>query len=102
MSREIENDDLALRLREEITRVDLELLEAVNRRIELVQRLRERKLERGYPMVDGAREDWLVDRLVAANGGPISEDGVRRLAEQIIALVKAEVYEQTGAPPSSS
>lgn len=88
----IEKDDAATELRDSITQADLAILELINRRVELVQQLREHKLAHGYPMVDPGREQWLVNHLCAANGGPLSDDGVRSLAERVIELTKREVY----------
>ncbi len=96
MSGHIENDDSAAEIRAGITEADLAILELVNKRVELVQQLREHKLAHGYPMVDPGREEWLVDHLRAANGGPLSDEGVRALAERVIALTKHEVYGREG------
>ena len=93
MSEPIDTDPAVTQLREAITRTDLEILALVNRRVELVGELRERKHAMGYPMVDAGREEWLVNHLRDANAGPLSDDGVRALAERVISLTKAEVYE---------
>lgn len=89
----IDNDDEARRIRTAITEADLAILELVNRRVELVQQLRAHKVAHGYPMVDPGREDWLVNHLREANRGPLSDEGVRTLAERVISLTKTEVYE---------
>jgi chorismate mutase len=98
---EIEQDRVATQLRAQITETDLGLLELVNRRIELVERLRNRKLEHGYPLIDESREDWLVAHLREANSGPLSDAGVRTLVEEVILLVRAELSDGTGGPPRS-
>jgi len=95
----IEHDDVAGELRASITQADLAILELVNRRVELVRRLREHKLAHGYPMVDPGREEWLVNHLCDANQGPLSNEGVRVLAERVIELTKNEVY--VGRPESA-
>ncbi|MGI9658245.1 MAG: chorismate mutase [Gaiellaceae bacterium] len=95
----IEHDNVAGELRASITQADLTILEVVNRRVELVRRLREHKLSRGYPMVDPGREQWLVNYLRDTNQGPLSDDGVRALAERVIELTKNEVY--VGRPESA-
>ncbi len=100
MPEHIEDDAAARALRDDITDADLELLSLVNRRIELVQRLREHKLERGYPLIDAAREDWLVARLREANPGPISDAGVQTLVEQIILLVRSEISDGANSSPA--
>ena len=98
MANEITDDGVARDLRDAITKADLELLALINDRIQLVQRLRDHKVENGYPMVDPAREDWLINELLAANPGPLSEAGARALAQHVIALVKSEVYGEKVSP----
>jgi hypothetical protein len=40
--------------------------------------------------VDHAREDWMKRYLLGANQGPISDDGVLDLFENVLALTKRE------------
>ena len=70
------SDPLVLELRSEITATDLEVLRAVNRRLELVRRLKEHKAAMGYEFLDEGREADLLARLEHANGGPLSADGL--------------------------
>ena len=79
------------RLRDEISDLDRTILEAVNARVELVAELKRYKEEHGLPFVDPDRERQLLDDLVAANRGPLSEDGLRRLFGDVLDLVKREV-----------
>ena len=78
-------------LREQVAEVDRELVEALNRRIELVQRIWEHKREHGLGEVDPERERWLFDHLAAANRGPLSAEGLRRIYAEVLALTKREV-----------
>ena len=68
-------DPTVQRLREEISHLDRSILDAVNARIELVATLRRHKQEVGLPFVDQDRERQLLDDLVAANDGPLSDEG---------------------------
>ena len=77
--------------RREIGVLDREILAAVNRRVELVAELKRWKDERGLPFVDPEREAQLLDELAAANGGPLSDDGVRALFVELLALIKREL-----------
>jgi chorismate mutase len=79
------------RLRDEISRVDGSILEAVNARVELVARLKAHKESLGLGFVDPDRERELLDRLVGESGGPLTEDGVRELFREVLALTKREV-----------
>jgi 3-deoxy-7-phosphoheptulonate synthase / chorismate mutase len=78
-------------LRAEITALDLQILEAVNARIETVEKLRHYKAQHGLPFVDPDREQALLQELKAANRGPLSESGVEELVTFMLALVKREV-----------
>jgi chorismate mutase len=85
-----DNDPVVRNLREQIAGVDRDLLEAVNRRAELVRRLREHKVEHGYDFVDRAQEQRVVDRLAEANRGPLSDDALRELYRVLLELTKRE------------
>ena len=60
-------DPVVEKFREQIAATDLELLTAVNRRIDLVRRLKEHKAAAGLDFVDRAQEERLIDRLAQAN-----------------------------------
>jgi chorismate mutase len=84
-------DPTVQQLREEIAAIDRSILDDVNARIELVERIRRHKTEVGLPFVDPARERELIDVLAAANGGPLSPDGVRELYTYLLDLTKREL-----------
>ena len=88
---DLSEDPVVREFRDRITANDRTILEAVNRRVELVAQLKAHKLARGYDLVDRSREDWLVDHLAAVNRGPLSEEGLRELAAALIDLTKREV-----------
>ncbi len=79
------------RLRDEIARRDDTILSAVNERIELVGELKRHKQRTGAGFVDHEQEERLLQRLEAANRGPLSRDGVRQLFREVLALVKREL-----------
>jgi 3-deoxy-7-phosphoheptulonate synthase/chorismate mutase len=78
--------------REEITAVDLELLEAANRRLDLVRRLHEYKVAEGLPLRDPSREEALVRDLRQHNAGPLSDDGVGELFRFVLDLTRKELH----------
>jgi chorismate mutase/prephenate dehydratase len=84
-------DPVVVELRERISEADLALLQTLNRRIELVERLRTYKEERGYPFVDREREEALLARLAEANTGPLTPEGLREFFASLLDLVKREV-----------
>jgi chorismate mutase/prephenate dehydratase len=90
-SSEADRDPVVRELREQIARVDRDLLETVNRRLELVRRLREHKAAQGFAFVDRGQEQRVVDRLAQANRGPLSEEGLRELYRTLLDLTKREI-----------
>jgi prephenate dehydrogenase len=83
-------------LRDQIAALDREVLEAFNRRLELVRRVRAHKQETGAPLIDAAREAELLDELVRANDGPLGEGAVRSLFSAVLDVMKQE--SRTGVP----
>ena len=84
--------DAALRdLRELLAANDLALLDLVNRRLDLVDKIKQRKLELGMAFVDPEREAWLLDYLRGANTGPLSDEGLRELLTTVLNLTKREL-----------
>jgi chorismate mutase len=84
--------DAALRdLRELLAANDLALLDLVNRRLDLVDKIKQRKLELGVAFVDPEREAWLLDYLRGANTGPLSDEGLRELLTTVLNLTKREL-----------
>ncbi len=77
-------------LRDKIAAVDREVLDALNRRLELVRRVRAHKQETGAPLIDAAREAELLDELVRSNGGPLGEQAVRSLFSAVLDVMKQE------------
>jgi chorismate mutase len=78
-------------LRDDLSANDLKIVDAVNRRLELVARLKQVKEERGIDFLDPAREEWLLQHLADANAGPLSSEGLRELHAELLALTKREL-----------
>lgn len=85
------SDPTVRRLRDEISELDRSILAAVNSRLELVAALKRHKQSLGLPFVDPDRERRLLDDLVVANRGPLSEEGLRELFSELLELTKHEV-----------
>ena len=79
------------RLRDRTAATDAEILELVNRRLELVREIRAHKEAHGVPFLDPGQEERLLARLHDLNGGPLSAEGVDRLFREILDLVKQEL-----------
>jgi prephenate dehydrogenase len=87
-------------LRSEISELDRRLLELLNRRLELVASVRDYKDAAGERWIDPEREAELLQALVAANGGPLSERGVRSIFSAVLDVLKQEVAAERSAPTS--
>lgn len=85
------SDPLVRELREHISATDAEIVGAVNRRLELVRRLKEHKREHGYGFLDKGREEALLAELERGNSGPLSEEGLRELHALLLDLTKREL-----------
>ena len=91
MSAEPTIDDTLDRLRELLALNDVAVIDLVNRRLELVDQIKQRKAELGVTFVDPEREAWLFDHLRAANNGRLSDEGLRDLLTTLLELTKSEL-----------
>jgi chorismate mutase/prephenate dehydratase len=87
----MDTDPFVDEMRAKITALDRSLFAALNRRIELVAELKRHKDEHGYSFVDPTREQRMVEEQLAANPGPLSEEGLRAFYAELLALAKREV-----------
>ena len=78
-------------LRALITEVDRAIVEAFNRRLELAAQIKRHKQERGVAFLDPGREAAMLAEQSSANGGPLSEEGLRALHAELLALTKREL-----------
>jgi chorismate mutase/prephenate dehydratase len=87
----MDSDPFVDEMRQQITELDRSIFAALNRRLELVTRLKRHKDEHGYSFLDPGREQRMVNEQVEANPGPLSEEGLRAIYRELLALVKREV-----------
>lgn len=85
-------------LRNEISELDRRLLELLNRRLELVAAVRDYKDSAGERWIDPEREAELLQALVAANPGPMSDRGVTSIFSAVLDVLKQEVAADRSAP----
>jgi prephenate dehydrogenase/chorismate mutase len=78
-------------LREQIAALDRELLDALNRRLELVAHVQDHKQATGTRLIDSKREAELLQQLTDANDGPLSERAVRSLFTAVLDVMKQEL-----------
>jgi len=71
-------------IREEINRLDDELLKIFNQRAGLALQIGEIKKEKGLPVYDPEREKRIFLRMKSLNSGPLEDDAIVRLFERVI------------------
>lgn len=87
---EIEVDAQVAHLRAEFRAVDEPIVDAVNRRLELVAEIRKEKERSGVPFVDRDVERRNLAALQQSNFGPLSADGLEHVRREILELTKRE------------
>ncbi len=85
------DDPIVRRLREQVSDNDLRLVEAMNRRLELVAQLWRHKQALGVDVLDPEREEWMLRYLARANRGPLSAAGLEELFATVLELTKREL-----------
>jgi chorismate mutase/prephenate dehydratase len=84
-------DPVITQFRDQISDNDLKLVELLNKRLKLVAQLKKYKEEHGVDFYDPAREEWMLTFLSRANKGPMSNEGLRAIFTEVLALTKKEL-----------
>jgi chorismate mutase len=84
-------DPMIRQLREQVSDNDRALIEAINKRLRLVARLKSYKESRGLEFVDPEREEWMLRDISRANRGPLSQAGLEQIYAALLDLTKREV-----------
>jgi chorismate mutase len=95
-------DPVVRQIREQISDNDRAIVEAINKRLKLVARLKEYKASRGYDFLDPSREEWMVNYLTRANTGPLSADGLKEVYTELLDLTKREVARSQDEPAEAA
>ena len=86
------NQDPVIRnMREQLSDNDRALVEAINKRLRLVAKLKGYKESRGFDFLDPEREEWMLRDISRANRGPLSQEGLEEIYKEILDLTKREV-----------
>jgi chorismate mutase len=72
------------RCRERIDQIDRRLVELLNERTTIVEEIGRAKREASLPIYEPKRESDVFDNITSHNGGPLTEDGLKRIFERII------------------
>lgn len=83
--KENQNADEITKFREDIDRIDAHILELINQRLSVAQRIGEIKAQSGDAVMDGSRENRLLKRLKALNPGPLNNHSLQHIYTEIIA-----------------
>jgi chorismate mutase/prephenate dehydratase len=84
-------DPVLVLLRRQISEIDRSIIDAFNRRLEVVAEIKRHKDEHGIAFVDPDREAAMFAQQSSDNRGPLSEEGLRALYAELLALTKREV-----------
>jgi 3-deoxy-7-phosphoheptulonate synthase/chorismate mutase len=90
-------DPVVNQIRDQITSTDRAILDAINRRLELVDQLWRYKEWQGVPLIDPGREERMLRDLAEANRGPLSATGLAELYAHILDLTKRETAQAAEA-----
>jgi len=83
-------DPVVQQFREQISDTDLAILDALNRRLSLVEKLHAYKRAQEYDVKDPSREDWMLTWVERANRGPLSPEAVREFWSLLLPLLTRE------------
>ena len=84
-------DPILEQLRQQVSEIDRSIVEAFNRRLEGVAQIKRHKDEHGIAFVDPDREAAMLAQQAGENRGPLTEEGLRALYAELLALTKREV-----------
>ena len=85
-------------LRQEIDRIDDEIVRLLNERAQNAVRIGEEKSRQGTPVHDPEREDEVLRRVKAVNSGPLDSAAMQAVYRQIISAcsnLQDETHSQT-------
>lgn len=74
--------------RYEIDEIDRKILDLLNHRAELAEKIGQEKKKSGMPVVNTKREHDILARLVAMNKGPLTDRDIIVMFKQIISICR--------------
>ena len=92
------NDDPVIKqFRDQISDNDLTIVDLLNKRLKLVDKLWRYKAEHGVEVYNPEREEWMLTFLSRANKGPLSPDALKEVYKAIVETTKNEATRLGGA-----
>lgn len=74
--------------REEINEIDKNIVDFLNKRAEVVLKIKRLKEKRNVPLYDAKREEELINNIVKYNKGPLYNDNIVQIFESILRNVQ--------------
>jgi chorismate mutase len=96
------SDPVVQQFREQISDLDLAILDAINKRLALVQKLHAYKRANDYDVHDASREDWVLSYIARANRGPLDSEALREFWPRLIDLTTSEAARLNAAAAKTS
>ena len=84
------DDPVIKQFRDQISDNDLKIVDLLNKRLKLVDKLWRYKAEHGVEVYNPEREEWMLTFLSRANKGPLSPDALRDVYKAIVETTKDE------------
>jgi chorismate mutase len=84
------DDPVVKQFRDQISDNDLKIIDLINKRLTLVDKLWRYKAEHGIDMYNPEREEWMVTFLSRANKGPLSHEALVEVYRAIVETTKDE------------
>jgi shikimate dehydrogenase len=83
----IQNSDKSLaEFRWAIDAIDEKILDSINQRLKIAQKIGAVKMRKGAQVIDPERESTLIERLIARNKGPLSKENLYHIFKEIITI----------------
>ncbi len=80
----VNNQDPIKKLRNEIDKIDSDILRLINQRATFAKRIGEIKRGLGLPIFVPSREKEILQKIVGRNSGPLDSDSVKQIFQNII------------------
>ena len=85
------NDDPVIKqFRDQISDNDLKIVDLINKRLKLVDKLWRYKAGHGVEVFNPEREEWMLTFVSRANKGPLSQDALGDVFKAIVATTQDE------------
>jgi chorismate mutase len=81
-------EEKIIKYRDEINRVDREIVDLLNDRARLVLSIKRLKKKNNLPLYDAKREEELLDNIAEYNKGPLYNDNIIQIFESILRNVQ--------------